>query len=55
MKYAFALFARIGIKGRTEVIKLDLFDERLERSRIREARRAARPVLFRNRLSPQEA
>jgi hypothetical protein len=55
MKFGIALFARLGLFARKTATAPDAFDLRLERSRAREDRREARPVLFRNRQSPLEA
>jgi hypothetical protein len=54
MKFGYALLARFGLFGRKAEAAPDLFDLRLERTRTREARRVARPVLFRNRLLHRE-
>jgi hypothetical protein len=61
MKFGYGLFARFGLFSSfglfTRKVEAgpDLFEMRLERTRMREARREAQPMLFRTRLSPQEA
>jgi hypothetical protein len=45
----FALFAKFGaLFARKPEAARDMFDLRLERTRTREARRVAQPVLFRD-------
>ncbi len=55
MKFGYGLFARFGLFTRKAEAGPDLFEMRLERTRTREARREAQPMLFRTRLSPLEA
>lgn len=61
MKFGYGLFARFvlfssfGLFTRKVEAGPDLFEMRLERTRVREARREAQPMLFRTRLSPLEA
>ncbi|MDB5663494.1 hypothetical protein [Cypionkella sp.] len=55
MKFGYALFARFGLFTQKPDASNDLFDTRLERTRSREARREALPLLFRTRLSHLEA
>lgn len=47
MEFSRTLFAKFGFFTRKPVTASDMFDLRLERSRTREARRAALPYLFR--------
>lgn len=54
MKYGIALIARLGLFApKTEA--LDLFDLRLQRTRIREIRREVASVLFKNLRRHPEA
>jgi hypothetical protein len=55
MKFGYALFAKFGLFTRKIDAAPDLFDLRLERTRTREARHEAQPMLFKNRLSQQAA
>jgi|GEM_PF-1308187 hypothetical protein len=55
MKFGYALFAKFGLFTRKTDAAPDLFDLRLERTRTREARHEAQPMLFKNRLSQQAA
>lgn len=53
MKHALSLFARLGLYSR-KTDTPDHFALRLERTRSREDRREAKPVLFKTRSEPQE-
>ena len=55
MKFGYALFTRFGLFSRKADAGPDVFEMRLERTRTREARREAQPVLFKTRLSPLAA
>jgi hypothetical protein len=55
MKFGYALFARFGLFARKAAAGPDVFEMRLERTRTREARREAQPMLFKTRLSPLAA
>lgn len=55
MKFGYALLARLGLFSRKAEAGPDLFEMRLERTRTREARREAQPMLFKTRLSPLAA
>lgn len=54
MKLARDLFTRFGLLGRKSDTP-DLFDLRLERTRTRENRRVAKPVLFKSRSALRAA
>lgn len=55
MKLGYALLARFGLFSPKADADPDMFEMRLERTRTREARREAQPMLFKTRLSPLEA